>query len=225
MNKTYTLYVVRYNYNIFYKLYPPSNNNVHYKNKQNNTESSSSLMVNCNRSYYTNPSALVQTDINGPFELHVRGLGELECPEFRGQKISVYCVEVLEQVWIHRTAWHRYENNINGLIRPVEGRPYTRRPNTILYSLSVFNILCGNLPVEYDGLFLRFGVRHLHVANQQPVNRGTVFVQIYFHLQRSAGVNVEFAVYDTAALAYTHLEHGNRSVFRQRSSYLQVPAR
>lgn len=50
---------------------------------------------------YTNPSALVQTDVNSAFELHVRGLWELECPEFRGQEIAVHRIEVFEQVRIY----------------------------------------------------------------------------------------------------------------------------
>jgi len=88
-----------------------------------------------------------------------------------------------------------------------------------IYIYNVYDIL----PVEYDGFLLRFGVRHLHVAHQQPIDRGTVFVQVYFHLQRRAWVDVEFAVNDTATLSHAHLKHGNRRVFRQRSSDLQVP--
>lgn len=89
------------------------------------------------------------------------------------------------------------------------------------FSKCIFHI--DDLPVEYDGFLLRFGVCHLHVAYQQPINRGAIFVQVYFHLQRRAGVDVEFTVNDTTALAHAHLEHGNWRVFRQRSSDLQVP--
>lgn len=81
------------------------------------------------------------------------------------------------------------------------------------------------LPVKYDGFLLRFGVGHLHIADQQPVNWSALFVQVYFHLQRCAGIDVQFSIDDTATLTYTNLEHWNWCVFRQRSSYLQIPVR
>lgn len=83
----------------------------------------------------------------------------------------------------------------------------------------------SNLPVKYNSFLLRFGIGHLHIADQQPVNWSTLFVQVYLHLQRRAGVNVQFTINDTATLTYTNLEHGNWRVFRQRSGYFQVPVR
>lgn len=57
----------------------------------------------------THASAFVQTNVDGAFELHVRGLGKLERPEFGCQKVAVHRVEVLEQIRVHRTtAKHMY---------------------------------------------------------------------------------------------------------------------
>jgi len=61
-----------------------------------------------NNAVHTNPSALVQTDVNGAFELHVCGLRELERSELGGQKVAVDRVEVFKQIRIHRTAVKRF---------------------------------------------------------------------------------------------------------------------
>lgn len=64
----------------------------------------------------TNPSALVQTDVNGAFELHVGRLRELERPEFRSQEIAVHRVEVFEQIRVDRTAGNKNIRKLYDLV-------------------------------------------------------------------------------------------------------------
>lgn len=65
----------------------------------------------------------------------------------------------------------------------------------------------GNVPVEDDRFFLVAGVRDLHVADAEAVNRSRFAVEEDFHLQRRSGRHVEILGNELAALSDANSQH------------------
>lgn len=64
-----------------------------------------------------------------------------------------------------------------------------------------------NVPVEDDRLFLVAGVRDLHVADAEAIDRRRLAVEEDFHLQRRSGRHVEVLSDELAALSDAHAQH------------------
>ena len=76
------------------------------------------------------------------------------------------------------------------------------------------------LPVDEDGLPLVPGIRHLHPSHHQAVHVGTDAVQVDLHVERSAGLHVEFVIHQSSVLSDSDIENWDGSLPRHLSSDL-----
>ena len=139
------------------------------------------------------------TDVHCSFEQDKAALGKLESSEFCSEVIAVTGDEVLKQVRVNGTPG---------------GQSWS--------SKSVRLNIASYLPVDEDGLPLVASVSHLHPSHHQAVHVGTDAVQVDLHVERSAGLHIEFVINQSAVLSDSNIENRNGSLPCHLSSDLQV---
>ena len=78
------------------------------------------------------------------------------------------------------------------------------------------------LPVDEDGLPLVASISHLHPSHHQAVHVGTDAVQVDLHVERGAGLHIEFVINQSSVLSDSNIENRDGSLARHLASDLQV---
>ena len=82
--------------------------------------------------------------------------------------------------------------------------------------------IASYLPVDEDGLSLVASISHLHPSHHQAVHVGTDAVQVDLHVERSAGLHVEFVINQSPVLSDPDIENRDGSLACHLASDLQV---